>query len=129
MHASSVGLVRNLCTGRLSPQFLVVYDPWFETVAENSEEPPEAWDVMMANHKHNVSYEDDEEADKQHQLIDDWLGKEELLDRRAAENKKREVLDFNTPKKTRRERSSNDRKLSTSTESTTKSATVSAEDP
>ena len=76
MHASSIELVRNLCTGRPSPQFHVVYDPWFETVAENSETPPEAWDVMMANHRHDVNYEDEEEADKQHQVSDDWLSKE-----------------------------------------------------
>ena len=107
----------------------MVYDPWFKTVAENSEEPPEAWDVMMANHKHDVSYEDEEEADKHHQLSNDWLSKEELLDRRAAENKKREVLDFNQPKRTRRERSSNNPQLSTPTESSTESATESAEDP
>ena len=88
MYASSVGLVRNLCTCRLSPQFYVVYDPWFETVAENSEEPPEAWDVMMANHRHAISYGDEEEADKQHQLSDEWLSKEELLDRRAAKVRK-----------------------------------------
>jgi hypothetical protein len=129
MHASSVGLVRNLCTGRLSPQFHVVYDPWFETVAENSEKPPEAWDVMMANHRHDVSYEDEEEADKQHQLSDDWLSKEELLDRRAAENKKREVLDFDRPKTTRRNANSTNLQASTPTESTTESAIESVEDP
>ena len=84
MHASSIGLVRNLCTGRISPQLHVVYDPWFEAVAENSETPPEAWDVMMANYRHDVNYEDEEEADKQHQLSDDWLSKEELFDRRAT---------------------------------------------
>ena len=86
----------------------MVYDPWFETVAENSEEPPEAWDVMMANHMHDVSYEDEEKADRQHQLRDNWLSKEELLDRRAAENKKRGFLDFNRPKRTRREGGTND---------------------
>ena len=62
----------------------MVYDPWFETVTENLEEPPEAWDVMMANHRHDTSYEDEEEADKHHKLSDEWLSKEELLDMRAA---------------------------------------------
>ena len=49
MHASSVGLIRNLMTGRLSPQFHVVFDPWFETVVENGEVPPEMWDVLMTH--------------------------------------------------------------------------------
>ena len=49
MHASSVGLIRNLMTGRLSPQFHVVFDPWFETVVENGEVPPETWDVLMTH--------------------------------------------------------------------------------
>ena len=34
MHASSVALVKNLMTGNLSPQFHVVFDPWFERVHE-----------------------------------------------------------------------------------------------
>lgn len=32
LHASTVGVVRNLKTGRLSPQYHVVYDDKFETV-------------------------------------------------------------------------------------------------
>ena len=97
MHVSIIGLVRNLCTGHLSPQLHVVYDPWFETVTENSETSPEAWDVMMANYRHDVNYEDEEEAGKQHQLSDDWLSKEAFLDGRATETKKREIINSHKP--------------------------------
>ena len=31
-HASTIGLVRNLRTGSISPQFHVVYDEWFTTL-------------------------------------------------------------------------------------------------
>ena len=62
MNASSIGLVRNLCTGRLSPQFHMVYDPWFETVAENSDVPPEAWELMTTNYRHEIGVEDDPNA-------------------------------------------------------------------
>ncbi len=31
-HASTIGRIRNLVTGHVSPQFHVVYDPWFTTV-------------------------------------------------------------------------------------------------
>ena len=65
----------------------------------------------------------------QHQLNDDWLSKEELLDRRAEENKKREIIDFNRPKKTRSEQRNSNPPASTTTESTTESATESAHDP
>ena len=52
-HAASVAVIRNLMTGNLSPQFHVVFDPWFETVTESGEEiPPKTWDVLVTNHRH-----------------------------------------------------------------------------
>ncbi len=42
-HASSVGLVRNLKTGCLSPQFHMVFDDWFETIHCSTEYDPKAW--------------------------------------------------------------------------------------
>ena len=77
MHASSVALVRNLMTGHLSPQFHVVFDPWFETVHDNGTVPPGAWDVMMSSHHHEVDVENDEKNGVAVQLQDDWLTKEE----------------------------------------------------
>ena len=95
----------------------------------NSETPPEAWDVMMANHKHDVNYEDEEEADKQHQLSDDWLSKEELLNRRAAENKEIKIINSNKPQKIRREKDNTTPKsIPTTTESSTESV-IESENP
>ena len=85
MHASSVVLVQNLMTGNLSPQFHVVFDPWFETVHDNGTVPPGAWDVMMSSHHHEVEVETDEKNDVAVHLQDDWLTKEELAERRHAE--------------------------------------------
>ena len=43
LHASSVGLVRNPKTGRVSPQFHIVFDDWFETINCSTEYDPNAW--------------------------------------------------------------------------------------
>ena len=82
-HAASVAVIRNSMTGNLSPQFHVVFDPWFETVTESGEEiPPETWDVLVTNHRHENDL--DPEDARNHQIHDDWLTKEELLDRRTS---------------------------------------------
>jgi hypothetical protein len=41
LHASSVGIIRNLRTNNLSPQFHVVYDNFFETVHSKENEVPQ----------------------------------------------------------------------------------------
>ena len=47
VHAESVGLVRNLKTGYISPQYHIVYDDWFETVySSNEDNPPNAWEHL-----------------------------------------------------------------------------------
>ena len=90
MHASSVGLIRNLVSGQLSPQCHIVFDPWFETVSENGETAPEAWDLMMSHHCHEVELDEAEKLS--HQLVDDWLSEEELAERKAVEARKRTHL-------------------------------------
>ena len=84
---------------------------------------------MMANYKHDANYEDEEEADKQHQLSDDWLSKEELLNRRAAENKKREVINSNKPQKLRREENILDPQANPTTENAPESVVDRENDP
>ena len=50
LHASSVGLILNTRTNRISPQFHVIYDDYFETVPYNAEEPPPKWsDLVIEN--------------------------------------------------------------------------------
>ena len=81
LHASSVALVRHLTTGYLSPQYHVVFDPWFETVLSNDDaNPPDAWPVILSNHEHQNFLEDDVT------LADEWLTKEELAARRRNEH-------------------------------------------
>ena len=46
-HASTVGLVRNLQTGRISPQFHVIYDDDFETVRSDEESHPLIWEELL----------------------------------------------------------------------------------
>ena len=77
MHASSVTLVHSLMTGHLSPQFHVVFDPWFETVNENGSETPSALNVMMSGHHHEVEVEVGEDG-LEPTLHDDWLTKDKL---------------------------------------------------
>ena len=82
LHASNVAMIRNLTTGCLSPQFHIVFDPWFETVSCDEEEPPESWPVILSHHQHQNSIEDDV------MLADEWLSKEELADRWADEQQR-----------------------------------------
>jgi len=49
-HSSTVGLIRNLRTGSITPQFHCVYDSEFETVASGNGETPENWTDLMINH-------------------------------------------------------------------------------
>ena len=87
LHASNVPLARNLQTGSISPQFHVVFDNWFETVAvdEDEETPPE-WDVLITHSRF------ESELDPQDlegcELADEWLTKEELIERRQETEKR-----------------------------------------
>ena len=46
IHASSVGMIRNLQTNHVSLQFHVIYDDFFETVysTDANPPPPELWE-------------------------------------------------------------------------------------
>ena len=86
LHASNVPLIRNLKTGSISPQFHVVHDNWFETVAvdETQEEPPE-WDVLITHHRFEADL--DPQDLEGYELADEWLTKEELIERRREKEK------------------------------------------
>ena len=43
MHSTQVGLVLNLLTGSISPQFHVVFDDMFSTVISSTAADPEVW--------------------------------------------------------------------------------------
>ena len=88
MHASNVALIRNLTTGRISPQFHVVFDNWFETISTDSDEIPPVWDVLVTTSQFEANV--DAEELEGYQLDDEWLSKEEVLERRVKENKFRQ---------------------------------------
>lgn len=48
LHVSNVALMRHLTTNRISPQFHVIFDNWFETImVEDSLESMPEWDVII----------------------------------------------------------------------------------
>ena len=51
LHASTVGLVRNLRTFKISPQFHVVYDDLFTTVHADLVVPPPEWPELVTMHR------------------------------------------------------------------------------
>ena len=57
-HASSVGLIRNLNTGFISPQFHVIYDTQFQTVSGgyegNDAVANHIWDSLAQNERVNI---------------------------------------------------------------------------
>ncbi len=80
-HASTVGLVRNLRTNRITPQFHVVYDDWFETVHADASEIPKEWPDMFLNHRFK------NELDGNIQLDIDWLTEAEVKERERVERR------------------------------------------
>ena len=88
LHTSSVALVRNLNTGRLSPQCHLVFDPWFETVHKNGTEPPEGWDLLMAHHQHEVELDEEDRLNRS--LDADWPTKKELASTKSRSMSKQE---------------------------------------
>ena len=57
-HAENVGVVMNLTTGYVSPQYHLVYDYWFETVNATEEAPPE-WTELCVFNKFQVGFDED----------------------------------------------------------------------
>ena len=74
LHASTVGLIRNLGTNHVSPQFHLVYDDLFETVHSGEEEIPHNWPELVVMHKFKSSYD---ESAWTPELAPEWLSPEE----------------------------------------------------
>jgi len=74
MHASTIGLVMNLQTSNISPQYHVMFDDFYETVNSNGDEPPPKWmDLFMLN-QYKVEYNNTDYLPKLHE---EWLSTEE----------------------------------------------------
>jgi hypothetical protein len=76
MHASTVGLIRNLKTQNISPQYHVVYDSFFETVHGDSITDDTVWDELVIFNRFRSNYDETECVPE---LSDEWLSQEELI--------------------------------------------------
>ena len=69
-HAITVGLVRNIQTGSVSPQFHVIYDDSVETVHSSEDSKPLIWEELLTFSSFRNDH-DVEEGVKE--LQDEWL--------------------------------------------------------
>ena len=91
MHASTVGLVRNLQTGSITPQFHVVYNDFFETVHAEESEAPKEWGELLEFSRFKSVYDEEAEVPE---LADEWMGPKDLQDRISERARQRDsVLD------------------------------------
>jgi hypothetical protein len=86
-HSSTVGLIRNLTTGYVSPQFHVVFDDWFETVTAPADRTPPEWEELVAFSRFQNVLDD---AVDPPALDDDWLDETARKARTAEEALRRQ---------------------------------------
>ena len=87
LHASTVGLVRNLKTGNLSPQFHLVFDDWFETVHATANEEPKQWQELIQFHQSSTDFDEDQYVPE---LSKEWLNQEEIEERDQRDRRRQE---------------------------------------
>ena len=61
---STVGLILNPNTNKLSPQYHCIYDDYFETVNHKSEQPPPSWEDLVIKSRFK--------NDLEHNIDDNW---------------------------------------------------------
>ena len=79
MHSTQVGLVLNLLTGSISPQFHIVFDEMFSTVMSSTSADPEVWISLVTSRNSRIQVVLDQEDDPE--LDDEWLTADEQLTR------------------------------------------------
>ena len=77
MHSTQVGLVLNLLTGSISPQFHVVFDDMFSNVMIITAADPEVWIRLVKSSNSIIQVMVDQEDDPE--LDDEWLTADEQL--------------------------------------------------
>ena len=83
-HSSKhVGLVRNLVTQRVTPQYHLVYDPWFETTYAEENKPPADWEDLLMHQRYQCPL--DLENDGPCPLNTEWLSPEDQQSRREED--------------------------------------------
>ena len=63
MHSPQVGLVLNLLTGSISPQFHVLFDDMFSTVMSSTAADPEVWIMLVTSRNSRIQVMLDQEGD------------------------------------------------------------------
>ena len=77
IHSTQVGLVLNLLTVSISPQFRVVFDDLFSTVMSSTATYPEVCISLVTSRKSRIQVMLDQEDDPE--LDDEWLTADEQL--------------------------------------------------
>ena len=77
MHSTKVGLVLNLLTGSISPQYHVVFDDMFSTVMSITATDPEVWIRLVTSSNSRIQVMLDQEDNPG--LDDEWLNVDEQL--------------------------------------------------
>ena len=75
-HATSVGCVLNVMTKSITPQFHVVYDDWFSTIATVGQKPPPNW-ADLVEHASECVLDDPQRAPE---LAEEWMDAMELAE-------------------------------------------------
>ena len=78
-HSTLVGLMLNMRTKSISPQYHVVYDDAFTSTVSNQEEIPEIWKRLITSPQNRHKVPLDDEANPE--LHDEWLHPTELEER------------------------------------------------
>ena len=81
LHPSTVGLIQNLRTHNISPQFYVVYDDAFDTVHSGDDIPPDSWLDLLIFNRFESDYD---ESDFVPELSSEWLTPIEAKQKREA---------------------------------------------
>jgi len=72
-HASNVGCVLNVMTKSITPQFHMIYDDFFLTIENHSQDAPPKWETLVEKEEMTL-----DELDKTPDLADEWLDPTEL---------------------------------------------------
>ena len=63
IHSTKVGLILNLLTGSISPQYHVVFDYMFSTVMSSTSADPEFWIRLVTSRNSRIQFMLDQEDD------------------------------------------------------------------
>ena len=77
MHSTQVGLVINLLTGYISPQYHVLFDDMLYNLMSSTSADPEVWIRLFTSIKSRIQVMLDQEDDLE--LDDEWLTSDEQL--------------------------------------------------